>query len=412
MRLAQLAPVRVAVPPRDYGGTERCIATLTNSLVQLGQEVTLFASGDSQTAAHLVPLVPQALTFDPAIDAVAYQYAALAQVYRQADQFDIIHSHLEYHTLPFATMSRTPTVLTLHGRLDRPEFAQVYRQFPDAHYVAISHSQQATLPDLPWAGIVHHGIDVDDFPFVSEHGNYLAFVGRIAPEKGPDVAIAVAKRTGIPLKMAAKVDPVDRAYFEAVIQPLLDDPLIDFLGPVDERRKREVMSHALALILPIAWPEPFGMVFIEALACGTPVLTCPAGAAPEIVEDGVTGYLRQTGEELAEAALHIPNDILRTRCRLAVQRRFAAEQMARGYLAVYERIQHARGHGVFSSTDPLIPSRTHSSTIRADECRQPLMTVAPSRERIEDIPEPAIVAIAPVYEASDDPHHTEAAGIW
>ncbi len=345
MRIAQISPLRVAVPPRDYGGTERCIANLTESLVQLGHDVTLFASGDSQTRARLVPMVPEALSFAPSTDAIAYHYAALAKVYKQADQFDIIHSHMDYLTLHFAAISDTPTVITLHGRLDKPEFGCVLRQFHHANYVAISKSQQSTLPDLNWVGVVHHGIDVDAFKFYPETGrsgageDYLIFVGRIAPEKGPDRAIEVAKRAGIPLKIAAKVDPADQAYFESVVKPLLDHPLIEFLGPVDEMSKRELMGNALALIVPIQWPEPFGIVFIEALACGTPVLTCPYGSAPELLEDGVTGYMRHSLDELAEAALRVRHDISRTQCRAYAKRRFDAERMGRSYAAVYEKVR-------------------------------------------------------------------------
>ncbi len=391
MRIAQIAPLRVAVPPRDYGGTERCIAALTDSLVDAGHEVTLFASGDSQTRAQLAPIVPQALTFNLNIDFVAHHTAALAAIYRQSHQFEVMHSHLEYLTLPFAAMSNTPTVLTLHGRLDKPEFARVYRQFHDANYVAISHSQQATLPDLNWVGVVHHGIDVDDFRFYPHSGNYLAFVGRISPEKGPNVAIEVARRTGIPLKIAAKVDPTDREYFEREIKPLLDDPLIEFLGPVDEQGKREVMGNALALILPIQWPEPFGMVFIEALACGTPVLTCPSGAAPEILEDGVTGFLCRTVDELAEAALRVRHDISRMQCRMYAKRRFDAEHMARGYAAVYEAVRRPRGMFTFSWSNKSIITMADRNMSTSEE-RGLLITASPSQGNTDE-PQADLIAL-------------------
>jgi glycosyltransferase involved in cell wall biosynthesis len=359
MRIAQISPLRVAVPPRDYGGTERCVANLTESLVQLGHDVTLFASGDSQTRARLVPMVPEALNFDPAMDSVAYHYAALAKVYRQAGQFDMIHSHMDYLTLHFASLSDTPTVLTLHGRLDRPEFGCVLRQFCDANYVAISKNQQSALPDLHWVGVVHHGVDVETFRFYPESGDYMVFVGRIAPEKGPERAIEIATRTGIPLKIAAKVDPTDREYFEDVVKPLLDHPLIEFLGPVDEMNKRELIGNALALIVPIDWPEPFGIVFIEALACGTPVLTCPYGAAPELLEDGLTGYMCHTLDELAEAAVRVRRDISRARCRAYAKRRFDAERMARNYEAVYEKVRSS--HDTFALPSGVVTVSTRES---------------------------------------------------
>jgi glycosyltransferase involved in cell wall biosynthesis len=346
MRIAQIAPLRVAVPPHDYGGTERIISNLTEMLARLDLDVTLFASGDSQTRARLIAPVERALTFDQGVDATAYHVAMLAEIYRHASQFDIIHAHLDYLVLPFAAMSRTPTVTTLHGRLDKPEFAHVFRAYRDANYVAISKSQQSYLPDVNWAGVVHHGVDVPSFPFHPEPGGYLAFVGRISPEKRPDRAIEVAIKTGIPLKIAAKVDPVDRDYFEQTIEPMLDHPLIEFLGPVDEARKREIMANALALIVPIDWAEPFGIVFIEALACGTPVLTCPCGSVPELLEDGVTGYIRSTVDELAEAALRVRADISRRRCRDYASQHFDLPRMANEYLKIYDKV--IRRNGVFA----------------------------------------------------------------
>lgn len=277
MRIAQVAPLQVAVPPRGYGGTERVVHTLTEELVRLGHEVTLFAAGDSRTSARLVPMVPRAINFDPAVDIAGYHVAMLDEVYDQASSFDVIHSHLDYLTLPFTRRTATPTVLTLHDKLSRPEGRRVYARYRAANYVSISDSQREDFPDLHYVATIHHGVDVESFPFVAEPGRYLAFVGRMSPEKRPDIAIRIAQRAGIPLKIAAKVDAKEEPYFRERIVPLLDDPLIEWLGQVDEQQKRTLMAHALALLLPIDWPEPFGMVFIEALACGTPVLTCPRG---------------------------------------------------------------------------------------------------------------------------------------
>jgi glycosyltransferase involved in cell wall biosynthesis len=337
MRIAQIAPLQVAVPPRHYGGTERLIHNLTESLVHMGHDVTLFASGDSQTSARLIAPVPQAFNFVPDVDVRAYQMAMLAEVYRQAHRFDIIHNHLDYYALPFAEYSATPTVTTLHGRLDLESLERIYYTYRSMPYVSISKSQQSHLPDLNWVGTVYHSVDVANFPYYSKPGEYLTFVGRISPEKRPDRAIEVAKMAGIPLKIAAKVDPVDRVYFEEVIKPKLNHPLIEFVGEVDEQGKREIMGNALALLMPIDWPEPFGIVFIEALACGTPVLTCPLGSVPELLQDGVTGYIRRTVEELAEAATQV-HAISRATCRAYAEMRYDNWRLGRDYLRVYDKI--------------------------------------------------------------------------
>ncbi len=341
MRIAQIAPLQVAVPPEDYGGTERCIHNLTEALVKLGHDVTLFATGDSRTSARLVSSLAKALKFDPTVDASAYHVAHLAQIYQQADQFDVIHSHLDYLTLPFARTVRTPSVVTLHGRLDSPEVVRVLNLYPDANYIAISASQRSQQPQLNWVSTIHHAVDLDRFDFYPEHGEYLAFVGRISPEKRPDRAIEIAKMTGIPLIMAAKVDPKDQDYYDQVIKPLLNHPLVDYIGVVGEERKQELMGNALALVMPIDWPEPFGMVFIEALSCGTPILTCPFGSVPELLKDGVTGFIRETNEELAEAALKVRR-LSRARCREYVRRKFDIGKMALEYVNAYSVVQQRR----------------------------------------------------------------------
>lgn len=341
MRIAQIAPLQLAVPPRNYGGTERCIFNITEALVELGHDVTLFATGDSKTSAHLVPMRDNPIRFNPRIDANALHVAMLRKIYQEAHRFDVIHSHLDYLTLPFAAASATPTAITLHGRLDAPETIDVLSAFRDSNYVAISNSQRAEIPTLNWIATVHHAVDLRSIAFVERPGSYLAFVGRITPEKGPERAIRIAQQTGIPLKIAAKVDPGDRKYHEEVIKPLLSDPLIEFLGPVNEKRKLALMGNALALLMPITWPEPFGMVFIESLACGTPVLTCPRGSVPELLEDGVTGYIRESEDELAEAVGWLDR-ISRAGCREYVRKKFDIREMALEYVNVYSMIQQGR----------------------------------------------------------------------
>ncbi len=351
MRIAQVVPLHVAVPPHAYGGTERVVYNLTEALVKLGHDVTLFATGDSHTSARLVSGVDRAIFFDREVDAGAYHVAHLADVYQQADHFDVIHSHMDYLTLPFVETTKTPTVLTLHGRLDRPEFTRAFMAYPNANYISISNSQRSAIPDLNWIATVHHGVDVASFTFYPEPGKYLCFVGRMSPEKRPDRAIEVAKRTGIPLKIAAKVDAKESEYFHTVIKPLLDDPLIEYLGELDEMAKRELMGNALALLLPIDWPEPFGMVFIEALACGTPVITCPMGSVPELLLDGVTGAVRCTVDDLVSAVERV-HTISRAACRRYAKRRFDTRRMALEYINVYSQVQGRRA--LFAAPQPLM----------------------------------------------------------
>jgi glycosyltransferase involved in cell wall biosynthesis len=376
MRIAQIAPLQVAVPPKSYGGTERVVHALTEGLVRLGHEVTLFATGDSCTTAQLVPMIARAVNFDPAVDITAVHVAELTEVYRQADRFDVVHSHIEHLTPPYAATTRTPTVLTMHGRLDDPRSAATFRNATNCHYVAISQSQRRALPDLDWAATIHHGVDVDAFRYYGEPGQYLAFVGRIAPEKRPDRAIEIAMRAGVPLKIAAKVDPTDAGYFQTVIQPLLAHPLIEFLGELDEVGKRDLMGHALALLLPIDWPEPFGMVFIESLACGTPVLTCPLGSVPELLRDGVTGYACDTVDACVAAVQALPR-IARAGCRAYAKARFDIRQMALAYVNVYAQAQGRRRPFV-DSIDPASAASEaaqiaagHVTRDRLDQVRAP-----------------------------------------
>jgi glycosyltransferase involved in cell wall biosynthesis len=314
------------------------IYNLTESLVQLGHEVTLFATGDSRTSARLVPGVAEAVNFDPDTVISAYHVAMLENVYRHASDFDVIHSHLDHLTLPFIGTTTTPTILTLHGRVDTPELGQVYGAYSGANCVAISHNQRRSQPQINWIATVHHGIDVKNYTYYPVADDYLCFVGRISTDKRPERAIEIAKRVGIPLKIAAKIGPEDRQYFTSVVEPLLDHPLIEFLGQLDEAGKRELIGNALALLVPIDWPEPFGLVFIEALASGTPVLTCPTGSAPELLADGVTGYLRETVDELVEAVGRL-GDISRATCRTYALERFDMRRMTLGYTRIYSQLQ-------------------------------------------------------------------------
>jgi glycosyltransferase involved in cell wall biosynthesis len=347
MRIAQITPLQAATPPLGYGGTERVISYLTEGLVRLGHEVTLFATGDSHTSARLAVQIPKGLSFSAEVDPAAYHLAALRKVYERADEFDIIHSHLDYLTLPFVGTTPVPTVMTLHGRIDRDEYRRAYEAFGGyrmaasaAHYVATSDSQRRFQPKLNWVGTIHHGIDVQSFPYYATPDNYLCYIGRIAPEKHPERVIEIAKRARVPLKIAAKVDPTNRVYFSEVIAPLLDDPLIEFLGEVDEVSKRELVGKALALLLPLDRPEPFSLVIIEALACGTPVLTTPQGSAPELLRDGVTACFGDTVDDLVAAVGRL-SSIKRAACRREARERFDARRMTMEYASIYAGLSQA-----------------------------------------------------------------------
>lgn len=338
MKIAQIAPLWESVPPQRYGGTERIVSYITEELVRQGHEVTLFASGDSVTTARLEAICPQALRLNTGIfnrDApqVLLQERAFGSM---ADEFDLIHSHLDFLGFPLARRIRTPVVTTLHGRLDLPELQPIFREFAEIPLVSISDAQRRPLPWANWAGTVHHGLP-DYYAPRFEPGQYLAFLGRIAPEKRPDQAIEVAKRVGIPLKIAAKVDPADEAYFRAEIEPMLRHPLIEFVGEITDDEKEEFVGNALALVCPYDWPEPFGIVFIESLACATPVLAYRRGSIPEIVDHGITGFISETLDEMVASVAGL-DTIDRRRCRAAFDRRFTAERMVKDYLKIYEEL--------------------------------------------------------------------------
>ncbi len=338
MRIAQVAPLFEAVPPRQYGGTERVVSYLTEALVERGHDVTLFASGDSVTAARLVPSCPRSLRLGaPGVDAVALHLNMLLDVYRRADEFDVVHCHTDYLGLPLARYAETPTVLTLHGRLDLPEAHAVYRCAPSVAFVSVSDAQRAPLTGVRWVRTIHHGLPPQLYRFQPTPGRYLAFVGRISPEKRPDAAIRIARAAGIPLKIAAKVDAADREYFDAVVRPLLAGPLVEFIGEVDDRGKQELLGGALALLFPVDWPEPFGLVLIEALACGTPVIARRRGSTPEVIRDGVTGFLCETEAEMVGAVARVDR-LDRAACRAEFERRFTVDRMADAYLDAYRTV--------------------------------------------------------------------------
>lgn len=338
MRIAQVSPLWESVPPQLYGGTERIVSYVTEELVRLGHDVTLFASGDSRTAARLEAICPQALRLNTGIfnrDApmIMLQERAMGA----AGDFDVIHSHLDFLGFPLARRNAVPVVTTLHGRLDLPELEPVFREYAEMPLVSISDAQRIPLPQANWHATIHHGLPRDLYSFHPQSEGYLAFLGRIAPEKRPDHAIALAKRTGLPLRIAAKVDPADEQYYRREIEPLLDHPLIEFLGEISDAEKNDFVGNALALVCPYDWPEPFGLVLIEALACGTPVLAYRRGSIPEVIDHEVTGFVCETLTEMSEAVGRLPL-IDRRRCRSAFEERFTADRMARDYVAQYERL--------------------------------------------------------------------------
>ncbi len=341
MRIAQIAPLTEAVPPKLYGGTERVISWLTEALVEAGHELTLFASGDSLTGAKLEPVWPRALRLDGAVcDANALHMSMLETVAQRASEFDLLHFHLDYY--PFSLFSRLPTpfVTTMHGRLDLPEHQAVFRAFSAAPVVSISQSQRGPLPDASWVGTVHHGAPENLLTPTGRRPEYLAFLGRISPEKGLPNTIRVARRCGIPLKIAAKVDKVDADYFAEEIRPLLHGPEIEFVGEISDGEKSEFLSGAIALLTLIEWPEPFGLVMIEAMACGTPVIAFRRGAAPEVIDDGVTGFIVD-GEEDAATAVNRLHELSRARVREIFEERFTSRRMAAEYVHIYEKLTRA-----------------------------------------------------------------------
>lgn len=365
MRIAQIAPLYESVPPRFYGGTERVVSWLTDKLVALGHDVTLFASGDSVTTARLVPSCKKALRLSRCIDPLPHHILMLEDVFAQADDFDLLHFHIDY--LHFARMrrERISGVTTLHGRLDIPDLVPLYREFADLPLISISEAQREPLPWVNWIGTVHHGMPADSLCLSEAPGDYLAFLGRVSPEKGLDRAIEIAIRSGMNLKIAAKVDRVDQQYFEEKIKPALKHPLIEFIGEIGNSDKQEFLGNAAALLFPIEWPEPFGLVMIEAMACGTPTIAYPFGSVPEVITPGVSGFLVRNIQEAVRAVKRI-QEIDRLECRRNFELNFSDERMARDYLRLYKQLIHPTSNSIAVEEGVLnwmeVESQTPSTT--------------------------------------------------
>jgi glycosyltransferase involved in cell wall biosynthesis len=343
MKIAQIAPLAESVPPKLYGGTERVVSYLTEELVRLGHDVTLFASGDSQTAARLVPCAPRALRLDPSVvEPLPHLVLMLELVRKRAHEFDVLHFHVEHLHLPLFRPIARKTVTTQHGRLDLPDLRSLFGEFSDMPLVSVSDSQRRALRSANWVGTVHHGLSAEVCPYnPSPRGEYFAFLGRVSPEKGLERAIEIACRAGVRLHIAAKIDAIDERYFRNQIAPRLAHPLIEFIGELDEAQKPAFLGNARALLFPIDWPEPFGLAMIEAMSCGTPVIGWANGAVPEIVEHGLTGLIVHSMDEAVAAARTI-GEIDRQGVRERFEERFSAARMARDYLAVYRALGKQR----------------------------------------------------------------------
>jgi glycosyltransferase involved in cell wall biosynthesis len=338
MRIAQIAPLFETVPPACYGGTERVVSFLTEELIRLGHEVTLFAAADSKTAARLVPCCERPLRAN-CVASIPYHVLQLERVRCMAANFDVLHFHTDCLHYPLTRLLRVPQVTTLHGRLDLSDLRPLFREFEELPVVSISNAQRIPFPRLNWKATIYHGLPVDMFQPVSEAHDYLLFLGRIAPEKGPIRAIQIARRAGRKLIIAAKVDPADQAYYEAKVRPLIDGQNVEFVGEISDREKQELLGHAYALLFPIDWPEPFGIVLIEALACGTPVIAWPHGSVPEIIEHGRTGFL-VTSVDQAVSALGQIRTLDRALIRQVLESRFTARRMAEEYVLTYRSLAH------------------------------------------------------------------------
>ncbi|KRB84851.1 glycosyltransferase family 4 protein [Noviherbaspirillum sp. Root189] len=360
MKIAQVAPLIESVPPKKYGGTERIVSYLTEELVRCGHDVTLFASGDSITTAKLVPAIPKNIRENLNPEAwVGYHTIQMDMVSELADRFDVIHFHTDYLHFPIARLCRVPYLTTMHGRLDLPELTWIFKRFADTPLVSISASQRVPLPWANFVNTVYHGLPPDLYSYGPGDGGYFLFLGRISPEKRPDRAISIARQCGVPLYIAAKVDRADQGYFNHVIKPLLDCPLVTYLGEVGDGEKQALLQKARALLFPIDWPEPFGLVLIEALACGTPVVAYRRGSTPEVLEHGITGFLVSDENEAIEAARNI-HLIDRKQCRESFERRFTVSQMASGYLQAYRQVMVMH------------------------DCRRDLFPIAPRRAKLNE----------------------------
>ena len=340
MKIAQIAPLAESCPPKLYGGTERIVSYLTEELVRLRHDVTLFASGDSVTASTLVPCCNTALRLDPKVrDMTPYHVMMLDEVYRRLDDFDVLHFHIDHPHYPLMRPFSDRILTTLHGRLDLPDSAPFYTAFSELPLISISQSQRRPMPPVNWISTIHHGLPTNLLPFKQKpEGGYVAFLGRISPEKGPERAIEIAARAGVRLKMAAKVDAADQQYWQEVVEPMISShPNVEFVGEIGEHEKAHFLGNADALLFPIDWPEPFGLVMIEAIACGTPVIAYDRGSVPEVIEDGVTGFVVNSMAESVDALGHI-HLLNRSVIRSNFERRFTAERMAQDYLTAYRHL--------------------------------------------------------------------------
>src|SRR6266480_6343769 len=338
MRIAQVAPLYESVPPKYYGGTERVVSYLTEELVRQGHEVTLFASGDSITKARLVPACRRSLRLNErCVDQMAHHLVMLEYVFARAADFDIVHFHVDYTHFPLSRRDPITHVTTLHGRLDIPDLVPLYQEFREMPVISISNGQRQPVPWANWQATVYHGLPADRYRFRAEPGSYLAFLGRISPEKRVDRAIEIAKQVGMPLKIAAKIDRVDQGYFESEIAPLLSNSLVEFVGEIDDDEKDEFLGNAYALLFPIDWPEPFGLVMIEAMACGTPVVAYRGGAVPEVIEQGHTGFAVEGLQDAVDAVRRIWK-LSRKRCREVFEKRFTTTRMAQDSMQIFERL--------------------------------------------------------------------------
>jgi glycosyltransferase involved in cell wall biosynthesis len=346
MRIAQVAPVAESVPPKLYGGTERVVAWLVDELVSLGHDVTLFASGDSATSARLNAVWPRALRLGrPRSDPMAAQAALLEAVTRHAAEFDVIHAHIDWLHLPLLGRLNVPFVTTCHGRMDLPGFADLVGQFVDAPFVSISDNQRVPLADARWIGTVYHGLPATMFRPVYERGSYLAFLGRLTSEKGPEAAIRIARAARMPLHIAAKVPRGETSYFKKQLEPQIDGKHIQLTGEVTDQAKEKFLAGAAALLFPIDWPEPFGLVMIEAMACGTPVIAYRSGSVPEVVDEGVTGFVVESEAEAVQAIGRL-GELDRRRVRTHFEQRFTAKRMAEEYLGIYRMLAASKHNPV------------------------------------------------------------------
>jgi len=346
MRIAQVAPLTESVPPKQYGGTERIVSYLTEELVRAGHDVTLFGSGDSVTKARLIPGSHSSLRLNKhCVDHLTHHLVMIDRVLEHAFDFDVIHFHTDYLHFPISRYLSVPHVTTLHGRLDLPDLVPVYDRFRDVPVISISNAQREPLPLANWLGTIYHGLPQDLFRFRPDPGTYLAFLGRISPEKRADRAIEIAKQAGMPLKIAAKVDRKDKRYFKRVVEPMLQESHVEWVGEISDREKDEFLGNAYALLFPIDWPEPFGLVMIEAMACGTPVIAYHGGAVPEVIKEGETGFIVRNIEEAAEA-VHQVSELSRARCREVFDMHFTGARMARDYVKLYRRTIDRRMRGL------------------------------------------------------------------